>query len=125
MPQLLLRVFALSAIVLVPWIIFTAQYLPTKHLDRNWDVAWTGFDVGLLISMAATAYFGIRKSGWVVLASSAAGTLLMVDAWFDCLTASYGFDKLISVSTATFFEIPLALLAYWLAYHSGKYYFKR
>jgi len=125
LPHSLLKLFAVAALLLVPWTILTAGLLPTKHLDQNWDVVWSGFDIGLLISLAATAYFGWRRSVWVVGAASSAGTFLLVDAWFDCVTAKDGLENITSFSTAMLFELPLALLAFWIAYHAGKYFFNK
>lgn len=125
LPHVLLRIFVGATALLIPWTVAIAQVLPSKHLDQSWDVVWTGFDIGLLISLAATAYFGLRKSGWVVPASAAAGTFLLIDAWFDCWTAKNGWETILSFSSAVLFEIPLAILAFWVTYHSGKHYFRK
>jgi hypothetical protein len=124
LPHLLLRIFVLASLFLVPWTVFMSQYLPAKHLDHNWNIAWVGFDIGLLTSLLMTYYFGLRRSGWVVATSASAGTFLLIDAWFDCLTAKNGWESLLSLSTAAVFELPLAILAFWVTYHSGHYYFK-
>jgi hypothetical protein len=117
--------FAVAALLLVPWTAWLAGTLPSDHLDRRWDVAWTGFDVGLLFSLGATAYFGLRKSGWVIIAATIAGSFLLIDAWFDCLTAKTSWEYLTSLTSAICIELPLAALAFWSAYRTGKQCFAK
>jgi hypothetical protein len=122
-PNIALRVFALLAILLVPWSIWISYSLPINHIDNEWNLAWSVFDIGLLVSMGATAYFGMRKSGWVVMAATATGTLLLIDAWFDCVTSKNAWEQLLSVSSAAFLELPLGILAFWIAYKTSKQFF--
>jgi hypothetical protein len=118
-----LQIFAAASLLLIPWTIFLSQSLPGSHLDRRWNVAWVGFDIALLLALALTAYLGWRKSGWTVISATAAATLLIVDSWFDMLTATSGREYLGSIASAFFVELPLAVLALWVAYHIGKQYF--
>lgn len=125
LPRSILAFFAIAALILVPWTIFLAQSLPTHHMDRRWNLVWSGFDIGLLLSLGLTAYWGLRKSGWVVAAASVAGAFLLIDAWFDCVTAKQGWEYGVSLSLAAFAEIPMAVLSFWIAYRAGKHYFKK
>jgi hypothetical protein len=124
LPRGLLIFFAIAAFLLVPWSIVLWHTLPSDHLDRNWNLAWSGFDIGLVISLGLTALLGLRKSGWVILTASVAGTLLLIDAWFDCLTAKLG-ESGFSLFSAAFIEVPMSLMAFWLAYNAGKHYIKK
>ena len=47
----------------------------------------------------------------------AAGTLLLVDAWFDITTAGTTSDLIQAVVSAAVVEIPMAMLAFWIAAH--------
>ena len=47
-----------------------------------------------------------------------AGTLLFCDAWFDVITSWGNSDHWITVITAVFAEVPLAVFMYWLAYRA-------
>src|ERR1700733_1200648 len=78
--------FAAFSLLLLPWIGYIAVSLPSRQLSPNYDIAWAGFDVLLLAGLAATAYFALRRSRYLTTAASATATLLLVDAWFDCLT---------------------------------------
>ncbi|HKU18890.1 MAG TPA: hypothetical protein VJP80_06490 [Candidatus Saccharimonadales bacterium] len=115
-----LWLFAVAALVLVPWTMWLSRSLPPTHVDRRWDIAWSGLDIGEFISLAITAYLGLRKSGWIIVTASIAGTLLLVDAWFDSLTATVGWEYLASLLSAVFAELPLSILAFWVAYRVGK-----
>lgn len=112
-----------AAILLVPWTIWLSYSLPSDHVDDGWNVAWSGFDIGLLISLALTAYFGLRRSGWVAVAATMAGSLLVVDAWFDSVTAMGGWQRAVSLSSAVAIELPLAFICFWIAYKAGRQFF--
>lgn len=125
LPRGMLIFFAVSAFMLVPWAILLSQLLPSDHLASRWNLAWSGFDFGLVVILGLTAILGLRSSGWVIIPSSIAGTMLLIDAWFDCLTAKVGKEYLFSLSTAALVEIPMALMAFWMAYRAGRHYLKR
>lgn len=122
-PQAIVRLFAGAALLLVPWTIWLSYSLPVSHLDRSWNLAWTGFDCAIICSLALTAYFAWRKSGWVVLAATATATLLLTDAWFDTITAGMGPEYAVSLVSAVCAEVPLALLSLWVAYRAGRRFF--
>jgi len=115
-----LWLFAAAAIVLIPWTAWLSRSLPPTHLDRRWSLTWSGLDVGEFVALATTAYLGYRKSGWVIVSASVAGTLLLLDAWFDTLTSATGLEYLGSLASAVFIELPLAFLAFSVAYRVGK-----
>jgi len=125
LPGGLLKFFAVAALLLIPWSILLSQSLPSSHFARHWNLAWSGFDFGLVLSLGLTAFLGLRKSGWVIIPASAAGILLLIDAWFDCLTARQGWEYSVSLSLAVFVEIPMAIMAFWIAYCAGKHYLKK
>jgi hypothetical protein len=106
--------FALLSLLLIPWIAFLATVLPSRQLSRHYDFAWAGFDGMLLIALAATAYFALRRSRNLSVAATSAGTLLIVDAWFDVLTARRR-QLPVSIAFAVFIELPLAALCWWLS----------
>lgn len=107
--------FALAAVVLLPWIVLLAVTLPSTHRTDHWDVAWAGFDVmlaGLLLAVAITAW---RRSTWLEGAASAAATLLFVDAWFDVLTSSTRAELVLALVEAVVVELPLAIVCLLVA----------
>ena len=122
-PRGIVRLFAGAALLLVPWTVWLSASLPVAHLAHRWNLAWTGFDCALIVALALTAYLTWRQSGWVVLAATAAATLLLTDAWFDTLTARAGLDYAVSLVSAVGIETPLALLSLWVAYRAGRRFF--
>jgi hypothetical protein len=106
--------FAVLSLLLIPWIAFLASVLPSRQLSRHYDFAWAGFDGMLLIALATTAYFALRRSRNLSVAAACAGTLLIVDAWFDVLTARRR-QLPVSIAFAIFIELPLAALCWWLS----------
>ena len=57
--------FALFSVLLLPWTIYIAGSLPSRQLSPNYDAAWAGFDVILLVALASTAYFALRRSRYL------------------------------------------------------------
>jgi|GEM_PF-2390026 len=112
-----------AALALVPWMAWLAHLLPTEHFDSHFVWMWEILDVGEFVTLALTTYYGIKRSGWVVVTAAIAGSLLLADAWFDVFTSSAGIDSEMAIGSAVFIEIPLALLAFWIAFRVGKKYF--
>jgi len=111
-------VFLCCAAVLLPWIVIAAVTLPSRQLSQNYDVAWAGYDVGLLLGLVWTALSALRRSGRLTIAAAATGALLVADAWFDVLTSPGGWDLAEAVAMSALAELPLATLCFWLAFHS-------
>jgi hypothetical protein len=105
--------FAVMAVVMVPWTVYLAIDLPERAVSHHYDTAWVGFDVALMLVLAATGRFAQLRSRWFPLAASAAATMLVVDAWFDVVTAP-AHQRMLSVLLAALVELPLASLClYW------------
>jgi hypothetical protein len=109
--------FALFSLVLLPWTVYLGYSLPSRQVSSDYDVAWAGFDVMLLVALASTGYFAIRRSRYLVTAATATATLLAVDAWFDVMTSPPG-QRGESVALALLVELPLAAVCAWLSYHT-------
>ena len=109
--------FIFCSVVLIPWIVYLGFSLPTRQISRHYDLAWVGFDVFELIALAATGYFALRRSRYLAVASASAATLLVVDAWFDVVTAPRH-QLLQAVVLAAVIELPLAGVCAWLSYHT-------
>lgn len=111
-----LQLVTLACAGLIPWIVFLALSLPRQYEVANWRQTWVGFDVILLVSLTLTAYLGWRRRQLVILASFAAGLLLICDSWFDLTTAADG-DRLTAGLTAGLCELPLAAVLLWATFH--------
>lgn len=109
--------FALFSLILLPWIAYLAYSLPARQVSADYDIAWAGFDVMLLVALASTGYFALRRSRYLSTAATAAATLLIVDAWFDVMTTLPG-QRLEPVVLAVLIELPLASVCVWLSFHT-------
>lgn len=106
--------FAGSALFLVPWALWLSRSLPSTYSARHWDLAWAGFDGALAIALGLTTLSAVKHSPWLVAAASSTATLLIVDAWFDVLTARGGSELATALLEATLVELPLAALCLWI-----------
>src|SRR5580704_8857793 len=110
------RAFALIAVigcglVLAAWIGVLAVTLPRYYRSGGWRGAWVGFDLGLLITFAITAWAGWRHRQLVIVCLVVLATLLCCDAWFDVTLDLRTSDFLVSLLMALCVELPLAALA--------------
>jgi hypothetical protein len=109
--------FALFSLILLPWTVYLAYSLPSRQVSADYDVAWAGFDVMLMVALASTGYFALRRSRYLATAAAATAALLLVDAWFDVMTSLPG-QRLDPVAEAVLVELPLASVCIWLSLHT-------
>ena len=107
---------------LLPWAIWLSASLGAEHITNRWDLAWSGFDVGLAVSFCLTALAAYRRSPWVGALAAATGTLLLTDAWFDVLLESHGSELQTAIFEAVLFEIPMAAFCFWIAQRTERFH---
>jgi hypothetical protein len=115
------RLYTVLGLVLVPWTIFLGTTLPQRHLAHHWDISWTGLDIGLAVSLILTGLLAYARSIWLIIAASTTGSLLLVDAWFDVMSEKSVFVLHQAIILALVLEIPLAIMSYYLAFHTIKH----
>lgn len=108
-------VFLVMAVALVPWIAYLAITLPSRTVSDHYRVAWVGFDVVLVIFMAATAWLALKGKRQVELPAIVTATLLVVDAWFDVITSHTGWGRMEAILLAVCVELPTAALAVYIS----------
>ncbi len=107
--------FAVAALGLVPWIGYLALTLPVT--DRVYTrLPWVGFDVGLMLALAATAVLAWRGSPRLVIAAACTATMLVIDAWFD-VSSAVRTDDLVQACLLALVEVGLAGVCVWIAHH--------
>jgi hypothetical protein len=104
-----------GSLILIPWTLFLAYTLPTRHHVVHWDAIWVGFDLALALALLLTAITAIRGRPWLAIPATASGTLLVCDAWFDILTARGTHQIATALLEAVLVELPLAGLCVWMA----------
>ncbi|MDX3225143.1 hypothetical protein [Streptomyces sp. ME19-01-6] len=82
--------------------------LPDSYPAQHWRVAWVGLDMLEIAGLLTSAVLLRRGDHRAPLASIATAVLLLVDAWFDVMTA--GRDVVFSLVLACTLELPLAAL---------------
>ena len=116
LPRWMTLLLGLVAIALAPWILYLTFTLPSRHVTFHYDLAWIGFDVGLLAAFAATAWAAFRGSQWLVPLAAVTGTMLVCDAWFDVVTSQGGSEMWEAIAEAVFAELPLAAVCAFIVY---------
>ena len=105
---------ALAALML-PWTAYLFIALPGTAPAAHFDLAWGGFDVALLVLLAATGWAAVRHARWLGAVAGATAALLATDAWFDVVTAPTPRERWVALAMAVVCELPLAVVCGWLA----------
>jgi hypothetical protein len=108
-------VFAVLAVLMVPWPVYLAVSLPSEQRSAHYDLAWAGFDVGLFAVLVWAAWSAATRSRWLAVAASLNAGFLVVDAWFDVVTAPDRRELMMALASAALIELPLAAVSVWLA----------
>lgn len=100
-----------GVLLLAVWIGVLEVTLPRYYRAGGWRAAWVGFDVGLLLVLAATAWAAWRRRQVLIACLMVLATLLCCDAWFD-ITLDWGTRGfMVSLLSALLVELPLAVVA--------------
>jgi hypothetical protein len=107
---------------LLPWAFWLSSSLPETHHSAHWDLAWSGFDVGLAACFCGTAIAAHRRAiAWAGTFAAATGTMLIVDAWFDVILESHGNELGTALFEAFAFELPAAAVCFWIAFRTERF----
>jgi len=110
-----LVVVVASCVILAAWTGYLAVTLPRFYRTGSWRGAWVGFDIALLVTFALTGWAAWRRKQALIMSLVVLATLLLCDAWFDVVldVRTRGFWE--SLTSALAVELPLALLAIFVA----------
>ena len=109
--RILIAACLVGVLVLAVWIGVLEVSLPRLYRAGGWRAAWVGFDVGLLLVFAATAWAAWRRRQVLIACLMVLATLLACDAWFDT-TLDWGTRGfMVSLLSAFLVELPLAVVA--------------
>jgi hypothetical protein len=109
------------AIGLIPWTLFLAYSLPSRHVQTDfYDVGWAGFDVLLATMLALTGIGLLRRAYWTQGTAASVATLLVCDAWFDVLGSSHDGERLVALMLAIFAELPTAVICALIAFDAER-----
>lgn len=111
------RLLIFVTLALMAWIVYLVLDLPVSYRAQNWDIAWIGFDLGMLVSLGATAWALWYRRQLAIPAAIISATFMVIDAWFDVITSHAGFDRDAALLSALVVELPLAI---YLAHFSRR-----
>ncbi|MFJ8475949.1 hypothetical protein [Kitasatospora sp. NPDC094011] len=118
LPLLLRRaatVLTVLGVAMVPWLVFLHTGLPATDQASHWAWTWTGLDSAEALGLFSTGLLLGRGDCRACLTSAATSAVLLVDAWFDTMTAAPGSDFTSAVLMAVFAELPLSVACAVLA----------
>lgn len=115
-PRLAGAVLLGLGLAMIPWVVYLHTMLPASSHAANWAWAWTGLDALEAISLVSTGLLLRRRDARASLTAMAASVLLLVDAWFDTMTALPGEDLASALAMAGGAELPLAAVCAVLAW---------
>jgi hypothetical protein len=108
------------AVALIPWVIYLALVLPRRNLNEHYDLTWVGFDCLLVAALARTGYLALKRRPLIAVSAAATATLLVVDVWFDVMTAEGAQARGEAVVIAVLVELPLAAVSAAIARRASR-----
>lgn len=103
------RLLIVAPVVLTGWIVYLIVELPTSYRAQDWDIAWIGFDIGMLVCLATTAWALWRRRQLAIPVAIISATFLLIDSWFDVVMSQRGSDFNLAIASAVLVELPLAV----------------
>jgi hypothetical protein len=111
-----------GGVIMLPWIAGLTFILPTRHEAAHYSASWIGFDIALCAMLLRTGWLAQKGREHIELSAAITGTLLVVDAWFDVVTADSARELTTALALASLAELPLAVFFLWIA---GRVEFRR
>jgi len=101
-----------SSVVLIGWIIYLIFDLPTSYHAQNWDLAWVGFDIGMVSCLLMTSWAMWKQRQISIPGAMVSSTFLIIDSWFDVITSQGGEDFTVALASAFLVQLPAAYLLF-------------
>jgi hypothetical protein len=102
----------LSSAILIGWMVYLVKALPSSYRAEHWDLAWVGFDAGMLAALLTTSWAMWKQRQIAIPGAMISATFLIIDSWFDVVTSHAGVDFKVALVTAALVEIPAAALLF-------------
>ncbi|WP_412542600.1 hypothetical protein R8Z50_08940 [Longispora sp. K20-0274] len=109
-----------SGLGLLPWMFVLVAGLSAVATAPRWPAAWIGLDILEAAGLIGTGLLTARGDRRHALAAAATAALLVVDAWFDTMTATSNSDLWAAIAMALCPELPLAAVCGWLAMRAAR-----
>lgn len=105
-------------VAVLAWAFILCTTLPSTATAVHWSAAWAGLDAMEALGLIATGVLAARGDLRRALPAAATSMLLLVDAWFDQMTAGPGSDFAVALAMACFAELPLAVVCALVAWRA-------
>ncbi len=102
----------IASLSLFGWIFYLLKFLPTSYHAAHWNMAWIGYDLGMSVTWLGTSWALWKKRQAAIPGAMISATFLVIDAWFDVVTANPGNDFEIALGLALFLELPTAFFLF-------------
>jgi hypothetical protein len=116
----LVPALSIAGLAMIPWLAALGWFLPRTATVPHWNVAWVGLDGLEAIGLFATGRLIRRGDRRYTVTAALTGTALLIDAWFDLLTAASPGGLLAAVLMACVAELPLSGLCFFLALRGSR-----
>jgi hypothetical protein len=94
--------------VVFGWAFVLCVALPARTTAEHWSAVWAGLDGMEALGFIGTGVLLLRRGRHLCATAAATSSLLVVDAWFDTMTAAPGADLALALLMAGGLELPLA-----------------
>ena len=94
--------------VVFGWAFVLCVTLPARTTAQHWSAVWAGLDAMEALGFVATGVLLLRRGRHRCTAAAATSALLVVDVWFDTMTAAPGAGLALALLMAGGLELPLA-----------------
>jgi len=111
-----LRLLTILIVFEAVYLVILGWKLPRHYVAAHWDFAWVGIDLMEVAALVGVVVSAARRHRSFNLFTAVAGTLFLVDAWFD-VTAARRATVWGSWAEAVA-EVPFALVLWWWSYHT-------
>lgn len=117
---LLVTMLTAGGLAMIPWLVALGWLLPGTVTAPHWNVAWVGLDGLEAAGLFITGRLIRRGDRRYTVTATLTGTALLIDAWFDVLTAASRGDLLVALLVACVAELPVSGLCFFLALRGAR-----
>jgi hypothetical protein len=118
--RLLVTMLTAGGLAMIPWLVALGWFLPRTATAPHWNVAWVGLDGLEAAGLFVTGRLMRRGDLRYTITATLTGTALLIDAWFDVLTAASRGDLLAALLMACVAELPVSGLCFFLALRGSR-----
>ena len=117
---LLATMLTAGGLAMIPWLVALGWFLPRTATAPHWNFVWVGLDGLEAAGLLATGRLMSRGDRRYTITATLTGTALLIDAWFDVLTAASRSDLLVALLMACVAELPVSAVCFLVALRGSR-----